>query len=152
MKIKVIFLVISILLYLLSLPQAVIDCGDGDFHKGGFGQGFVFLTMGAIALPSSFFADPKFWPWLANPLLFATWFLVILNRNKFSFLISFLAVMFAASFLFCHEFYVNEAGDIVPITKFRIGYWFWLLSCIVIWIEEVIPYLRKKYLNPTGQS
>jgi len=38
--------------------------------------------------------------------------------------------IFSISFLSCHKFIENEAGDIHQIAKIEHRYWLWFLNCV----------------------
>lgn len=68
--------------------------------------------------------------WLANPLLFISWILLMKNK-KYNLLFSFLASIMCLSFLMFTSIIDNEAGTINPIIKIGIGYWLWVCSCTI---------------------
>lgn|SRR6185437_10054690 len=126
-------LFISIGLFVISLSQkcfcTTYSCGDSIavFFSGFFG---FFLSFTNLI-------------WLANPLLILSW--IIINRNnKLSVVMSFLAALFALSFLFFPKIIDNENGNVSQIISYKIGYWLWLASCWVMFLGNFFIYRYSK--------
>jgi hypothetical protein len=80
------------------------------------------------------FASATSWAWLANPILFWAWAALAVGEKISSLAalaLSLVALVIAISFLFQREIMTNEAGILLPITGYRIGYWIWLSSIAV---------------------
>lgn len=136
------FFITSITLYLLSLTQetfcASSDCSIGWFTLiiGFFGNIF-FMGFHSFAI----------FTWLANPLLIISW--IVLKKNKkLSLTLSILAFLLSFSFLFFNKILVNESGNLSTIKEYKIGYWFWLSSSLIMMIGNLYCYkdLKKYFL------
>ena len=115
---------VSLLLYLLCLPFDAF-CPSGQCSAW---PGYGILLFGPLGLFVSFATN---WTWLANPTLFAAWIMHLVGAKIMSAILSLAAFAIAVSFLFQREIMVNEAGLLLPITGYRIGYWIWLSSIAV---------------------
>ena len=82
--------------------------------------------------------------WLANPLLFVAWLCLIRSYNKGALIFSLLSILFSLSFLLFDQILANEAGDYCKILERGLGYWLWLLSCIITFLGSVIVYAFKR--------
>ena len=125
------FLGASVVLYGASLFQDAVYTA-----KGGGAHAFpasLLLLAGWLGLFSGMAA------WLANPLLAATWGLMLSRRTRFAALpCAFASFAFALSFLRHDEIMTSEAPTYSRITGYGPGYWLWvgsiataLTSCIV---------------------
>jgi hypothetical protein len=129
-------LVISIGLYLVSLTQ---ECYCVTGSCGDHWSGAYIVALGALGGIMS----TAGLTWYANPLLWVAWSL--LNKNtKRSVYFSLAAAIVAASFLFATDITDVYAGKPSFITAYRLGYWLWLASTIVILIGSISIYLLKK--------
>lgn len=75
--------------------------------------------------------------WMANPFLITTWILLAYNK-KSAWFFALIALLFSASFLKFPSVIENEAGHSFQILKIGLGYWLWLLSCLVTFIGSLI--------------
>ena len=118
---------LSVLLYLLSLPFDAF-CSQGC-HPGYFS-----LIIGPLLMPQSA-ANAT---WLANPFLVGAWAALAsaghgrtLGSRLAPLTLGLVAFAIAVSFWFQRDIVTNEAGLLVPIMEYRIGYWLWLSSIAV---------------------
>ena len=130
-KLKKIFIIISALLFLLSLTQkcycTTTQCGDSIMV---FLLGWGALLSGGAGIP-----------WLANPLLIGAWFM--LNRNlKASMFLSVFAMLLSLSFLLFDSIIDNEGGQAHQIISYKAGYWLWSSSCFCMLIGTFTLMLR----------
>ena len=127
---------LSIGLFLVAIIQPTY-CTDGVGCSTSF-SGLAILFSGAFG----FFASASSCTWLANPILFYSWY----KRNtdhKASLIASIISTVLACSFLFFKKVIVNEGGEENDITVYQLGYWLWLASStsmltgnLVIWFHE----------------
>jgi len=125
------------MLFIASLTQTAFQIASND-PTNREAQGFLMLIIGWTGI----FEMPYGIPWLANPLLILSW--IMLNqRMKTSLLLSFLAILFSASFLLYKQMPENEGGSTSEITGVGLGYWLWLSSCISFFLGALIYVLLK---------
>ncbi|WP_413669604.1 hypothetical protein ACEN9X_06395 [Mucilaginibacter sp. Mucisp86] len=129
-----VFKYLSILLFLTAL---IFPCFDTMAEEGEEGEGAAILLSGFFG----FFSSAVGWSWLANPALWVSWG-YFTKKPRQSFLASAIAVLFALSFLFFKSIMINEAGGTSTIIKYRIGYWLWLGSSLVMLIGNT--YLKYR--------
>ncbi len=92
--------------------------------------------FGALFLGGTYLA------WFANPLFV----IAILTNKKFtklSLVLSLIAFIIALTFLRGGKVLLNEAGHEGYITKFQIGYWFWLASMFLLIIGTSVAIVRR---------
>jgi hypothetical protein len=135
-KLKKLFLVTSITLFLFSLTQkcycTTSTCGDSIMV---FLLGWAAIVSGGAGLS-----------WIANPLLFASW--LILKRNlKISMFLSVFAALLSLSFLLFDSVLDNEAGQKHQVVSYSVGYWFWTASSICMLIGTFVLMLRHNTRN-----
>lgn len=121
--------ILSIGVYLLSLTQkcycTTASCGDS---LAVLFSGIIGVFLGGAGLT-----------WLANPVLFASWFYH--KRAPLGSLIcSVVAVLIMISFLFFKRIVADEAGTYKNIVAYKAGYWLWLSSAIIMAICNAISY------------
>lgn len=129
-----VFKYISILLFLTAL---IFPCFDTMEEEGEDGEGAALLLSGFFG----FFSTTAGFSWLANPALWMSWS-YFTKKPRQSFIASVIAVLFALSFLLFKTIMVNEAGGTSSVVKYRIGYWLWLASCLIMLIGNI--YLRHR--------
>ncbi|MFT3911512.1 MAG: hypothetical protein QM737_18960 [Ferruginibacter sp.] len=140
-KLKKYILTISIFLFLFSLTQKAYcttsSCGDSVM---------VFL-LGWAALIAGF---PGI-IWMANPLLFACWWL--LKRNlKVSMFLSMCSTLLSLSFLMCDSIADNEGGVHHQVVSYKAGYWLWVSSSVCMLLGTFYLMLRYNTRNRIKQS
>jgi uncharacterized membrane protein len=123
--------ILSVALFLVSLTQkcycTTASCADSIMALISGAIGFVF---GGAALT-----------WLANPLLFASWFYN--NRSPLiSLILSLLSLIIMISFTFFKTIIADEAGSYKIIIAYKAGYWLWLSSGVVMTFNNIIYYFR----------
>jgi hypothetical protein len=114
---KTILILISCLLFLLSLPMPIFPGwpGYGILFFGFFGM----LTF-----------EPANLTWLANPLLLGGWIAVLASNRRWATYFTVSAVVVAGSFVFCKSVLTSESGTPTMIGKLPLGYWLWFSSMI----------------------
>ncbi|MCL1679432.1 hypothetical protein M2T92_10380 [Elizabethkingia miricola] len=84
--------------------------------------------------------------WLANPLLFISWLLLLIKQPKISTPLSLMAFLLSLSYLSASTITVNEGGSKAAITSYGLGYYLWLASSISLFIGNLwtmISYRRS---------
>jgi hypothetical protein len=114
----------SIAIYMLAVTQ---PCFDTSLSTGESGEGIAILITGLLG----FFTSLSTLTWFANPALWLSWAYCI-KKPKSSLRTSAVAVFIALLFLACKKIAVDEAGNTATIINYRIGYWLWLLSMLVM--------------------
>ena len=130
----------SIILYLIALSQKSY-CTNNDC--GELGSGLVVVLLGAFGM----FASKACIAWLANPLLFLSW-IMYRWKAKLSFLLNFISLAIALSFLFFNEIIIDEAGTIGKITGYALGYWIWLISILVLLVGNTLNWKKLDESKP----
>jgi len=134
-KIKTTALIISLLLFLLALSR---ECYLVN-HKPSIGSfGLISFLLGWLNVSWSGIS------WLANPLLFLSYFFLFKNP-KWAIGFSFIALCFSLSFLFVDKIIIDEAGNSGKINGYLSGYWLWVSSIGVVFITSlVLSFCAKK--------
>jgi hypothetical protein len=135
-----VFLLISIIVFILSLTQNTYCTSSSDFCDDS--PGWLVLLIGIIGV----FVGGACLSWLANPFILVSW--IIFKDIKYSFIFSLLAVISSGSFLLFNQVIVDEAGNYAEITSYKIGYWLWFSSMIIMLIGNIVR-LLPKVLNKT---
>lgn len=110
-----IYLILSILFYLVSLTQTAFYVGES---KEEFVIGFYCVSMGWLSVGSL----SLFLSWLANPILYLSW--LISMKVKLKVFFSSISLLFSLLFLFQDKVIVNEALGEGTITRYGWGYFF----------------------------
>lgn len=127
-------LLLSILLYVLSLTQPGFSDGGG-----AEGNSFMLPIVGWLGLLAGSAACIA---WLANPLLLISW-ITLKKHPKTAMLFSLMATLFALSFLFFDTVKTDEGGADHLIEAYYLGYWLWLASCVCCFGGMLVIYLRN---------
>lgn len=114
-------LVLSVGLYGASLAAEETFCVSGDC-VGWPGMGV--LLMGGLGVAAS----PANATWLANPLIYLAWVMVLAAQPRAGLLAAVGALGLGILFLFCDGVMVSERGSLSTITGYARGYWLWLAS------------------------
>ena len=126
-------LFLSLGIFLIALTQkcycTTAQCGDS---LAAFIVGIIGVFFGGAALT-----------WLANPLLLFSWITVKL-KPTLSLIAALLATFVALSFLFFDEIIDNEGGTYNEIIEYKLGYWLWVSSSVVMFIGQLIIKLTSK--------
>ena len=138
-KFKIVALIISVLLFVMSLTQPAfyIDRSDPDGWSNSFGLLFIGW-FGALSGSGAAMS------WLANPFIIISWF-VLFKRTRLALVLSFLATLFSLLFLFFHTVISGEDGAYSVISARKAGYWLWLSSItIFFFISFIIDFFERK--------
>jgi small neutral amino acid transporter SnatA (MarC family) len=130
-----IFLLISIVLYIISLTQ-ISYCIPGSCKNF---SGLLSLIFGWVGVFMLHF--PAF-PWLANPILLASW-ITHKKKPKVSLILSVVSLTFMLSFLLVDEIIANDGSTKAKIISVGLGYWLWVMSAIFIIIGNLAQRKRK---------
>ncbi len=133
-------LLLSIGLFITSLTLNSYYL-DGD--KEIFTPGYVCFIFGILGI----FIGGAGLTWLANPLLFISWFFVK-KKPIIGIVLSFLSLLISLSFLFFDEVLVSESGVYSEITGYGIGYWFWITSSFILCVGNVLLIMKRKLKIP----
>jgi hypothetical protein len=132
-------LTVSIILFIISLTQICFDTENGP---GEAGEGLAILFSGSFG----FFLCPAGFTWLANPALLVSW--IYINRNpRKSLIASILSTFLSFSFLLFTDVIVSEGGNTAKINSYRIGYWLWLTSSIIVLVFNLYRYFFKHNIS-----
>jgi len=123
-KIKVVFVVISLALFITSVTQTAY-CTESSNDDGCMSALMALLTGWMMPFGAGL-------AWFANPLLVAAWIFIFKNVKR-ALSISFIALLFALYFLFVDSVIINEAGSKSAIVSRNAGYWLWV-SCIAVFV------------------
>lgn len=123
-------LIVAIVVYLACMPLDAFCVGG----KCSDWQGWGILAFGGMLLAS---ADSNI-VWLANPILFLAWIMVLLNRRLVAVLLSLGALVIGLAFLSFKSVVTNEGGIQMPITGYKAGYWVWLASMGVTAVSALL--------------
>ncbi len=130
-KLKKYILIASISLFIVSLTQkcycTTSECGDSIM---AFLLGWAALLSGGAGIS-----------WLANPLLFASWIILRINV-KLAMFLSVGATLLSLSFLIFDSVIANEAGQKHQIIGYKLGYWLWMGSNLVMLLGTFVLMLR----------
>ena len=136
MKQKKIFVIISIFIFLISLTQKAFYV-DNEFENSI--SSIFCLLMGWLGMAG--FGASCF-VWLANPLLFISWGLILKNK-KIALRFSLAACIFSISFLLFKRVLIDEAGSYSKIISYGSGYWLWISSMLIPFFGCLLEYKRK---------
>lgn len=125
-QIKKILFLSSIGCFFLSL---LLPC---FYLKEGAVYGYDALFNGWIGV----IAGGAFLCWLANPLLFGAWYYFFRNYTM-ALLSSGLSLLFSFGFLFYDQIQTSESGQHSAIFSLGPGYWFWLLSTVILFFGNL---------------
>ena len=122
----------SMLCFALSLTQkcycTTTSCSDS----------FMVFILGWAAV----FSGGAGITWLANPLLFASWFFLKRKLEISMFLGSF-AFLVTLFFLMFGSVADNEGGTTHQVVSYKPGYWLWVTSSACMWLGTSVLKLRK---------
>ena len=136
------FLFISIGVYIVSLTQKSYCTSGGNCE---YFSGFLNLIFGWFGV---FMLHIPAFPWLANPILLASW-ITFKKKQKLSFILSIIAFILMLSFLFVNEIIVNDGSTTSKVNFYGLGYWLWVLSSFIMIVGNIIFKKRDKKLNHT---
>ena len=147
------FLLISVIAFMGSLFTTSFNLGNGSSYIG-----LMVLLLGWMGLGGE--DGLVYISWCANPNLIISWILMLVvisvKKDKvlvsyFSLFFSLLSLVLSFSFLFQNpvEVYINEAGHKSEITELAVGYYFWLISILVMVVGNIyVIYKNYRTQNP----
>ena len=121
---RVVFLLLSVGLYLLSLTQTALP-GYLGWEVLLFGWLGIFQTIANTT-------------WIANVTLLASWIANITSERVVAVSLSVITVVVAAVFLVCKNIIMGEDGTLRPIEGYFLGYWLWLASMITALVSALL--------------
>jgi hypothetical protein len=135
---------VSIAMFAASLPFGCFTCGNSPISS------LMVLLVGWMGM----FKGGANSTWIANPLLAISWLFFTLRSYLVASVFSLLATILAFFFLFCHGVATDEGGAEHPVVSYLIGYWLWLLSCLIMFAGSFYSLLishEKQEHNTTAQ-
>lgn len=141
MKKNHIFAIISIVIFIISLFLPAVYIEKTRPISGGTCLLYGWLVSGNRGA------------WLANPLLFFSWFALLIKHPKVSAFLSFISLCIALNFLNENLITIYEKGSSTEFTvnSYGLGYYFWVTSCFVILAGSLI-FLKFKTNTSTEPS
>lgn len=137
-------LLISLLVFIISLTQTAITYHDYDGQKTHDG-GSLFLVGGIVILGGGL---KEWFVWLANPLYLIA--LILFFRSKrLSRIFSTVSFLLALYFITFKEILAAEDGRMAQIQSLNTGYWLWVASMAILTIEAFY-YFMQKSKNPAN--
>jgi hypothetical protein len=138
--------IISLTIFVFSLTQTALLCND--FNGARTYSSISMFLMGAICLLGGGLLE---WiVWLANPIYFIS-IMFFLRANSKAKLFSIISSVLAFSFLFWKELLAAENGRTASIETFKLGYYLWLMSFIVLTAGIIIHFKKQaKELQTTN--
>lgn len=137
-KYNYILLIISILFFVLACSQKIY-CTDNDCAKKW--SGLSALVYGVFGI----FSGGIYMSWLANPLILISW--LTFKNTKISLITSSLALILGLNFLLYNEILINEGGFKAEITGYKIGFFLWNLSFVVMILANLVAIKYKASKN-----
>lgn len=125
-------LIASMLCFALSLTQkcycTTTNCSDS----------FMVFILGWAAV----FSGGAGLTWLANPLLFASWFF-LKRKLETSMFMGSLAFLVTLLFMMFGSVVDNESSISHQVISYKPGYWLWVTSSACMWLGTSVLKLRK---------
>lgn len=131
-------LFLSVGIYIISLTQKSYCTIGGSCEYFSGLLNLIFGWFGVFKLHFSAF------PWLANPLLFLSWFLFNQEPKK-SLVLNVIVFVLMLSFLFVNKIIVNDGSTYSIVNFYGLGYWLWVLSSFIMLIGNFIHWKNNKY-------
>jgi len=119
----------SVILYLISLTQNSFMLNNEEGHYG-----YLALIFGFYAVFDTGIS------WLANFLIIFSW---LFRHKKASLYFSLSALILGVSFLLIDEIVMGTNNKYGKITGYDIGYYFWILSFLVMTIGNILNYKKR---------
>ena len=120
-----VLIIISVLLFSISLSQPAFEITKGDWGD----MGFNLVVCGWAAFLGGGLAEGLVW--LANPLYLVSIFLFFIG-NKKAIYFSSAATILAVWFITWHQILTSESGESADILSLGLGYILWLASMVVV--------------------
>jgi hypothetical protein len=123
---------------MIAVPKLVLTLSVVAFVAALFQKAFYVGNdpsgwSGTAALISGAFGVIGGYPaWLANPFLFASWILSLLQKPGWTTICATIAALFALSFLYHKVIIVDEGGTLAKISGYGLGYGLWLSSTVLM--------------------
>ena len=118
-------LTLSVIAFVFSLTQKAFYVSN---DASGW-SGVAALISGAVGVLGGYPA------WLANPFLFASWILSLLQKQMWVTVCAVVSAIFALSFLYHKEIIVDEGGSMAKISGYGLGYGLWLAASVLMICE-----------------
>lgn len=139
-------LLTSISFFILSLVNKAY-CTEGACSDS-----IMVLLLGWLGM----FSDPACWPWLANPCIFLSWWL-IKRDSRFTPMVIMASCLLTLSFLIFGQITDTEAGHQRRILSYGLGYYLWLMSAWILlvgylWINRNQTRINYYGLNSNNDA
>ncbi len=126
-KRKKIAIIVTLVLFFLSLVTKVYKMEDGNVNP----TGFEVFVAGWMAI---FDFDIY---WLANPISVLAIIFFLFSRIRISLILSSISLIFAIVFLILVKMENSPIESIGKITSMEIGYYFWLASILTVFVSSL---------------
>lgn len=130
----------SFLIFLISLTKDAFCTTSGCIGSStALFWGFFGLFIGGASLT-----------WLANPILIISWIMILRNSRHKKLLLtgSIISTILSLSFLLFDKIITDEGGFEKDILNYKVGYWLWMASSLVLLIgNSTIYLLNTKNIN-----
>lgn len=135
--------ILSILIYLISVTQNAFKVED--LEKIKIYKSYEVLLMGGIGFLGGGIFEAFIWSsniWLLLALIFTK------NKKYTEALIfSSLATLISTSFILWNEVLASESGRNAKIISLELGYFLWITSIIILFLNSIFSFLKKKKLQ-----
>lgn len=92
-----------------------------------------------------------YFAWLANPFIIST----LILKNKYIYLnliFSTIALFFCLNFLRGGKVIIDENLSLGEITEFKSGYWLWLSTAVLLFINSLLGLYNHLFIIPKTKS
>lgn len=134
LRLKILVLVLSAILFLGSLGFSVFDMREGN---PTFIMGFVCLLFG--------WAYPA---WYANPLILAAHVLLLRSKYLAAMILATAAVGLGATTLLIEEVPRDSSGETTEVLGYLAGFHLWMASLAVPWVAAICLWWQRRGKPP----
>lgn len=128
--------------FMMSLFFPAFKLSDGDSFSGlallMIGWYGSFITIVALFVGEFGEIFSGYTGWLANPLLFICYTFLLSRGHKQALLFGALSVIMALSSFLLEVVPVNESSGTATIVGYQLGFYFWLISCVVALLGSLV--------------
>jgi len=124
---KKIAIIMTLILFFLSLVTKVYRMEDGDVNPTGFE---VFIAGWMAIFDFDFY-------WLANPISVLAIIFFLFSKIRVSLVLSAIALVFALAFFVYVKMGNGTIQNMGTITSLGLGYYFWLASILTVFVSSI---------------